>query len=100
MPQYNLLAEANAVASLESLEAETAERVRATLEEVAGLEQPTSHPKCKCLTEQLKGLLAVRVGTVRCICEFDKPDFRLLMVGRRDTVYERGSEAVDRAVSL
>jgi mRNA-degrading endonuclease RelE of RelBE toxin-antitoxin system len=54
------------------LDAATRRRIKATLRELEGAEQPFLHPRVRPLTGRLKGDLRVRVGSWRILLSPDR----------------------------
>lgn len=66
------------------------------LQDTARTEQFTALPYVKRITEE-HGYFRVRAGDYRAICYFKKPTIWVLLVGRRDGIYQRIDTAKSRA---
>jgi len=87
--QYNLVVHPTVRETLGSLEGETRNRITDTLTSVAATRKPTDHSKCELMNNAHHDgrLYKIRCGDYRCIAEFEKPEFRILKVAKRETVY-------------
>ena len=95
MPQYQIKLHPTAKRELESLSDSTQATLTDRLSEVSKQEQPTSHPKAKHLRGQ-DDLFRVRGAGARAVCRLDKPDLRILKVGKRNGVYRDVDDLDDR----
>jgi len=87
--QYNLIVHPTVRETLDSMADDTQTRITTTLQAIAETRQPTKHSKCEMMTNaHHEGrLYKVRCGDFRAIAEFEKPEFRILKVAKRETVY-------------
>ena len=87
MVSYQPVLHPTAERELNSLDDSERNRLVDVLHEVAHTRQPTQHEKCKIL-EGHRGLFRVRVGGVRAILTLEKPNLKVLRVGKRSNVYD------------
>ena len=87
MVSYQPVLHPTAERELNSLDDSERNRLVDVLHEVAHTRQPTQHEKCKIL-EGHRGLFRVRVGGVRAILTLEKPNLKVLKVGKRSNVYD------------
>ena len=87
MVSYQPVLHPTAERELNSLDEHDKDRLVDVLHEVAHTRQPTQHEKCKIL-EGHQGLFRVRVGDVRAILTLEKPNLKVLRVGKRSNVYD------------
>jgi len=86
---YQLAVAPAAKRALGTLLPDIEEALRDSLHEVAGHEQPTSHPDIRPLSGNNQGRLRLRVGEYRAVLELDKPRLLVLTIDHRETVYDR-----------
>lgn len=84
---------------LDGLEAPGAEDLHDRIYQASKCREPTSHRKVKHL-EGGHGLVAVRAEGCRAICELVSPEFRVLLVDKRRTVYDRIDVAIQRGENV
>ena len=87
MVSYQPVLHPTAERELNSLDDSERNRLVDVLHEVAKTREPTKHEKCKIL-EGHRGLFRVRVGGVRAILTLEKPNLKVLRVGKRSNVYD------------
>jgi len=87
MARYTLRFAPAANRDLQQLAPSERERLVDALSDVAGHEQPSSHPDVRALTGDRQGRLRLRVGDWRAILELDKPALLVHAVGDRETIY-------------
>jgi len=88
MARYSIRFAPAANRDLQQLAPYERERLVDALGDVAGCEQPSSHPDVQALTGDHQGRLRLRVGDWRAILELDKPDLLVHAVGDRETIYD------------
>lgn len=98
MPSYQIELHPTASKELHNLTESRREQLTDTLIELSEQREPTQHPRVKHL-EGHAGLFRVRCGSVRAICELQKPNLRILRIGTRDTVYEIIDDIDERRVT-
>lgn len=81
---------------LDKVKADVADKLTERISEASERRQPTSHPKVKHLSGG-DGLFRVRAEGYRAICQLEKPELQVLLVGKRRTVYDRLHVAKRRA---
>jgi len=98
MVSYDITIHRSAKRELQNLPTAAQERITDTIASVAETKEPMSHEKVKPLEGQ-RGLIRVRVGDVRAVCELRKPALQVLSVGHRSTVYDDVDDLNERRVS-
>ena len=94
-PRWNCLAHRKAMNELHDIPGSDATTIKAIAQEAAKLKKPSNHPNIR-LLRNANGMMRIRVGNYRALCDRSPPDFRVLLVGRREYVYSRIGEAKGR----
>jgi len=94
MPRYDVELHRSARRELDALEEAARERLTDTLVAVAETREPTSHEAVRALEGQ-PDAFRVRVGSVRAVCQLDKPSLQVLAVGPRKSVYDGIDDVID-----
>lgn len=87
MPTYQTDISKSAKRSLDNLPPDARDRLVEIIQEIATHRQPSTHPKCD-LLNGTNNLYKVRTGEYRAIGLLDKPAFRIVKVGNRNSVYQ------------
>lgn len=74
---------------------DTAAEIRSKAKEAASMQKPSNHPDVK-LLRHTGGLQRIRAGDYRALCDRRPPYFRVLLVRRREDVYDYVQEAQAR----
>lgn len=94
-PAYSIIVHQTANTELQNIPDQTYAQLKTTLREVAQEEQPTQHKDVRPMRDA-DNLFRIREGKYRALCDLQKPNLRVLLVGHRDGLYERTQEALDR----
>jgi mRNA-degrading endonuclease RelE of RelBE toxin-antitoxin system len=94
--RYDLQIHRGAQRELANVTGEKSGQLRDRLKQLPYYEQPTSAPFAESL-EDRPNLFRVRVDRYRAVCHLDKPAIRVVLVGHRESVYDKLGIAKDRA---
>ena len=94
MPQYQLQIHQQARDELDSIEDWKQETLVDRLHSCSETREPTGHNYCEMLKEH--DLFRVKAGDIRAICKLEQPVLLVLLVDKRDTVYNRIDTAANR----
>ncbi len=86
-PQYKATIHPSAQKELDALPESQRKRLKSVIHDVAEYREPTLHEKAKQLTGQ-GDKFRVRTGDLRAVCSLCKPELRVHLIGKRNSVYE------------
>lgn len=85
--QYKPVLHVKAERELNELDESDRSRLTSLIHDVCSEREPTQHSRARHLEGQ-EDLFRLREGDVRAICALDKPELKVICVGKRDSVYE------------
>jgi len=93
MSCYDPAISKSAKKDLENLPAEAKHRLVDVISDVACNRKPTDHEKCNVLSNnQKETVYKIKSGEYRAIAVLEKPEFLVLMVGKRQGMYRDVNE--------
>ena len=93
--EWNCMAHTRAMNELKNIPKSEAITIKAIAQEASKLKQPSNHSNIQ-LMRHCKGMMRIKSGKYRALCDRNPPDFRVLLIDHREYVYDRIEEAKDR----
>ena len=93
--QWHCVAHRAAMRELHDIPSSDATTIKAIAQEASQLKKPSNHPNIS-LLRHCSGMMRIRSGNYRALCDRSPPDFRVLLIDRREYVYDRVGEAKAR----
>ena len=85
----------SALRELRNTPDEHAEAIKAIAKDASTYQKPSNHPNISLLRDT-DGIMRIKHGKYRALCDRYPPEFRILLVEHREYVYERIAEAQAR----
>lgn len=92
---YRVVAHQSALRELHDAPSSVRSKLRDKAYQAAKRPQPSTHPSLS-IMRGTDGIIRIKHGDYRALCDLSSPEFRVLLVDHREYVYDRLHEAQER----